>query len=221
MLDQFIINGIGSLDIYDASVAERKIVDGAKKSIKETVPFSNKVYDFSKIDGELYWEPTSLEYVLEITADNPIDLERKVSRFKGWVKNIVEGELHDPFINDYHFIATFETVSVDSTEIEKAIVTVSFSAYPYMIANLPKVYSVSLTANKEKEVVIQNDSSHRIVPTISSNVAISLTIGSLTYNVTSGEITDPYFKIEAGRTVLKLKSTQNGTVSITFYEEVF
>ena len=63
MIDQLIIGKIASYDDFGASVAERKIIKPKKKSIKETVPFSNVTHDFSAIDGELYWEEASLEYI--------------------------------------------------------------------------------------------------------------------------------------------------------------
>ena len=66
MIDQLKIGAIGSYDKFGASVSERKIGNPKKKSIKDTVAFSNKTYDFSKIDGELYWEERPLEYIFEI-----------------------------------------------------------------------------------------------------------------------------------------------------------
>lgn len=56
MLDQLIIGDKSSFDDFDASVSERNISPPKKKEIKETVPFSNVTYDFSKINGELFWE---------------------------------------------------------------------------------------------------------------------------------------------------------------------
>lgn len=221
MLDQLIIENNRSYDDFEASVKERKIIDGKKKTIKESVPFSNVTYDFSKIDGELYWEEKSLEYTLEITANDPEELSQKIQVFKSWIMNVFEERLYDPYILDYHFIATFEDISVDETEVEKATISVTFTAYPYMISNIPKVYSYELTAGVEQTVTVNNPSSHRITPTFNASVPFTVKVGTESYAVSSGETTDGYFNLEAGDNILTLKSTENGSLEITFYEEVF
>lgn len=221
MLDQLIIDDSFSYNDYDASVKERKIVDGKKKTIKETVPFSNVVHDFSKINGEFYWEEKSLQYVFEITADDHEALSAKIVAFKSWIMNVASGKLYDPLIPDYHFIATFESISVDDSEIEKATISVTFTAYPYMISNIPKSYNYELTANTEKTVAIVNNSSHRITPTFNATVPFTIAVGDSSYSVPSGETKDDYFKLEVGAVEIALKSTDSGKVSITFYEEVF
>lgn len=221
MFDQIIIGAKHSYYDFEASVKERKIVDGKKKTIKETVPFSNKTYDFSKIDGEFYWEEKSLQYTFEITADSGEALARKITRFKGWVMNTMLDKLYDPFSPDHHFIATFADISVDDSEIEKATISVSFTAYPYMISNKPKVKRYDLTSGVEMSVEIENNSSHRITPTFNSSVPFTVKVGNYEYAIPSGETTDDDFKLETGTIELVLKSTESGTVSITFYEEVF
>lgn len=221
MLDQLIIGDNRSYDDFEASVKERKIIDGKKKEIKESVPFSNVTYDFSKIDGELYWEEKELEYILEITASDPEELSIKIQAFKSWVMNVVAENLYDPYILDYHFVATFADISVDETEVEKATISVSFTAYPYMISNIPKVYSYELTAGVEQTVSVNNPSSHRITPTFDASVPFTVKVGTEAFSVPSGETTDEYFKLEAGDNILKLKSTANGSLEISFYEEVF
>lgn len=221
MLDELIIAGTHSYIDFDASVKSRTIVDGKKKTIKETVPFSNAVYDFSKIDGELYWGEKSLQYIFEITADSPEELSQKISPFKSWVMNVIGERLEDPFIPNYHYIATFTDITVDESEVEKATITVTFSAYPYAIANEPKQYVQAITANTEISLIVENDSSHRITPTFTSNIPFSIKIGTDTFSVPSGETIDDSIKLGVGNVLLVLESTENGEVTITFHEEVF
>lgn len=221
MLDQLIIGSKASYDDFDASVKERSIKDGAKKEIKETVPFSNMTYDFSGINGEIYWGEKELEYVLEITADTAEDLEEKKISLKTWLMNVADEELHDPHIRDYHFKATFNSIDVDDSEIEKSTIKVKFTAYPYMIANTKKVCAVELAKDEEVTINIQNDSSHRITPTFSSDVAFTLKQNNLSYGIPSGETTDASFKLVAGKNTLTLHAAESGTVNISFYEEVF
>jgi len=221
LIDQLVIGTVYSYDDYEASVKERTIKDGKKKEIRETVPFSNATYDFSAINGEVYWEEKELEYVFEILANSPEELEEKKRVFKSWIMNVMNAELHDPFIRDYHFIATFSSIDVDDSEIEKATITGIFKAYPYMIADNVKLYQVALVANKDVEVVVHNDSSHKITPTFNADVPFILKIGSASYAISAGETTDDSFKFDVGLNEFTLQAQENGTLEISFYEEVF
>ena len=221
MIDQLVIGDVGSYDDYEANVKERKIKSPKKKSIKETVPFSNKTYDFSKINGEIYWGERELEYVFEITADTPEELEEKKQAFLAWVMNVSEEELHDPFISDYHFIATYEDSEPDDSEVEKSTITVKFTAYPYMISNAKRVFVCKLTET-QTEILIVNDSSHRITPTFVSDVEYSVIFGELSYEIPAGELTDERFMLEPGTNTMTVRAIEgNGTLKIEFHEEVF
>lgn len=221
MIDQLIVGNKASYDDFEASVKERHIGAAPKKSVKETVPFSNVTYDFSAINGEIYWGERSLEYVFEITGDTPEEMEAKKGVFLSWIMNIKEEELHDPFIRGYHFIATYEDVDPDDSEVEKTTLTVTFTAYPYMISNEIKTVSKPLAANVDAHVNITNNSSHRIVPTFVSDVPFTVTMGGASYSVPAGETTDDDFMFAAGENQLTVRATKNGTLTIRFYEEVF
>ena len=220
MLDQLIIGEIGSLD-FDASVKERSVGFPAKKSIKETVPFSNITYDFSAINGEVYWEERVLEYVFEIIAVSAEELEEKKQPFISWLMNVTEQPIHDPYIKDYHFVGTFSDISCDDSEFEKSTITAKFTAYPYMIANNAKVYSYVLAAGDEITVNIQNNSSHRITPKFVNDVPVSVTLRDVTFSFGSGETTNEVVKLSKGANVMKIKATgSGGVVEIVFTEEV-
>lgn len=221
MIDQLIIGNKASYDDFEASVKERKNSKPKKKSIKETVPFSNETYDFTDINGEIYWEERTLQYVFEITANTPEELEEKKQLFMSWVMNVMGEELHDPFILGYHFLATFDSLDDDDSEIEKSTITVTFTAYPYMIANTKKSYSIGMEANEEITARIVNDSSHRITPTFIADVDFTLVKGDKTFSFASGEITDKSFKFEPGTNVITVQASTAGTLKIEFYEEVF
>ena len=219
MLDQLQIGDLRSYDDFEASVKERTIKAPKKKSIKETVPFSNKTYDFSKINGEIYWEERNLEYIFEITADNVESLEEKKTHFVSWIMNVFEAELYDPFIPNYHFIATYHDVSFDD-EFEKTTATVTFTAYPYMIANQKKKY-VREVSTEEIIIKVLNDSAHRITPTFVCTVPVVVSMEDSSYAIGEGETTDDSFKLKMGVNYLAVKSTETGTINIIFAEEVF
>ena len=221
MIDQLIVGSTKSYDDFEASVKERKISQPKKKIIKETVPFSNITYDFSGIDGEVYWEERKLEYIFEILADSPEELEEKKTAFSSWIMNINQEKLYDPFTRGYYYLATYEDMTPDDSEIEKSTITVIFTAYPYKIANEPTVITKSITTS-ETSVDVKNTSSHRITPTFNCSVPFILTVDGSSYSLPSGEITSEAIMLEPGTNTVKVKSTSgSGTLIISYREEVF
>ncbi len=223
MIDQLIIGDKASFDDFGASVAKRLTPQPKKKSIKETVPYSNITYDYSAIDGELYWEERELEYVFEMTAPTPEELEEMKAAFADWVMMVFEEDLHDPFIPDYHFKATYDDMDWEDDEgLEKTTATVKFKAYPYKISNTARKYSHSITPNATIDVNVINDSSHKIVPTITASADIVIKEGSMSYAVGEGETTDATFTLKKGSTSLKIQNPNSFvcTVEIAFFEEV-
>lgn len=222
MLDQLRIGDAYSYDQFYASVMKRSISAPKKKVIKDTVPFSNVTYDFSAIDGEIYWEERNLDYIFEITADTPEELEELKTNFQTWIMNVMSEKLYDPFIKDYHFLATFSDISFDDDEgMEKTTVTVKFTAYPYKIANDKKVYTVNVTA-EETILKVENKSAHRITPTLISDVPVTIKIGNENFQMGAATVAEERLKIGTGSNEISVTATNaNGTFTIEFVEEVF
>ena len=230
MIDQLVIGNKASFDDFSASVAKREINSPKKKSIKETVPFSNKTYDFSAINGEVYWEERQLKYVFEIIADTPTELEDLKTKFSDWVMNVIEENLHDPHIPDYHFVATFDDISYqDEESLEKSTITVTFSAYPYKISNEQKTYTFELPTKRGIQVDIFNASSHKITPTFNGTteyeVWIDVVWGGSTgtrHSMPAGEVKDEAIKLEKGNNtfVLNNKADEECVLTVSFNEEV-
>lgn len=224
MIDQIIIGGRASFDDFGASVAGRAKNAPKKKEIKEKVPFSNITYDFTKINGEIFWEERELEYDFEMIAPDPVKLEDMRTAFESWILNIIQEELHDPIIPDYHYIVTYADVSyTDDEGLEKTTAKVKFTAYPYKVANVPRVYEHSIPANGTKTVWVQNDSSHKITPTITADKAVTFTLGGVNYTMNAGTVKDYSFKLAEGLNELSIANANSAAcaVSISFYEEVF
>lgn len=217
MIDQLRIGDLASFDDFGASISQRRIGSPVKKSIKETVPFSNITYDFTAINGEIYWEERELEYTFEITAPSPEQLEEMKTAFSNWVMNIIEQDIHDPFIPDYHFKGTFDDIEFsDEDSIEKTTVTVVFLAYPYKIANVPKVYRCERGA----KLTIINDSNHRISPVIDASTTCEITKNGVIYRF-AGKTKSDSFMLDPGLNELAIIVMYGGTVEISFNEEVF
>jgi hypothetical protein len=226
MIDQLIIGDKASFDDFGASVAKSAKTPPKKKSIKETVPFSNVTYDFSAIDGEIYWEEQALEYELEMFAPTPERLETMKTALKSWLMNVINQDLHDPFIPDYHFVATFDDMSFeDDAGMDKTTAKVKFTAYPYQIANHAMRYEYTIAARGSITAKIVNNSSHKIAPTITTDKGLQIKLNSenASYNVVVGTTKDSIFKLAAGVNTLIITNitSQECNMSIAFNEEVF
>lgn len=225
MIDQLIIGNKASFDDFGASLAKPiKKKQPKKKSIKESVPFSNITHDFSAINGEVYWEERELECVFEIIAPTPEQLEEVKAAFADWVMNVSGAKIYDPYIPDYHFVGTYDDMEFDDDEsAEKTTATVTFTAYPYKIANAPRVYECTIAANSSEIVYVQNTSSHRISPTVTTGGNITLTVGGNEYSMSAGTYEDATLMLAAGLNSVVLKNATNAsvTVKMSFYEEVF
>ena len=224
MLDQIIIGDKASYDDFGASVAERSNPTPKKKSIKETVPFSNVTYDFSAINGEVYWEERELNYVFEIIADTPEALEEKKTAFANWIMNVQSEDIYDPFLADYHYVGTFESMSyADDEGMEKTTIAVKFLAYPYAIANVQTEYNFEISAQSELEVNVFNGSAHRLTPNIFADHVVTIKLDNVSFGIPTGDTTDDSFKLKAGENVLTIQNTNtaDAIVAIRFYEEVF
>ena len=223
MFDQLRIGDKYSYDDFLASVAERKIKKPKKKVIKETVPHSNKTYDFSKINGEIYWEERELEYILELDADTPEELEELKIALSNWLMNVMEEDLFDPYIEDYHFKATYDDMDCDDEEVEKTTVTVKFTAYPYMLSNDEKIYSVTIPTDEPLTVKVKNNSSHRITPTLVADVgSVTFELNGSSYSIGEGETTDSSLMVPVGESDFIIQPGETGgNLTIKFREEVF
>lgn len=222
LIDQLRIGNKYSYDDFEASMKERKIGFPSKKTVKHTVPFSNTTYDFTNINGEAYWNERKLEYVFEIDADTPEELEKKKVEFAKWVMNVFEADVYDPFVEEYHFIATFDDISIDDSEIEKATITVSFSAYPFKVANAKRVYESTLPTSTDKKLIVENKSSHKVSPTLIASVPFNFTYGNATYSIKAGTTSSSSFKLDVGVNELIVHPVASGgTLKIEILEEVF
>lgn len=229
MVDQLVIEDRASFDDFGASLAKRSVGMPKKKSIKETVPFSNKTYDFSAINGEVYWEERELEYTFEMIAPTPEELEEMKAAFSAWVMPLIEAKIFDPFIEDFHFVGTFDELKFEDDEgLDKTTATVKFSAYPYKVANLPKTYTYTSGGILDtKKANIVNNSIHPVLPTVKvTGDQANIVINGSSYSLSIGEYNDAAFMLAVGSNAWEIKgvgllSTTTTTVEVSFVEEVF
>jgi len=223
-MDQLIIDKRCSLDDFGASLAKRSIKAPKKKEIKETVPFSNQAYDFSAINGEVYWEERELQFVLELMADTPADLEHKKARLAGWLMNVIDGHIHDPHDPDHYFVGTFSSLDwADDESVEYTACTVTFMAYPYRIAKKPTTVILTVLPEGPYTGVVLIDSAHRVQPVVTPDVAVTIQKDGVEYVFQAGPSSSRSFLLQPGRNELTITNVTAApiNVQISFYEEVF
>ena len=197
-----------SYEDFDASLAERAVKAPEKKEIKETVPFSNQTYDFSKINGDLYWKERELECVFEIIADSPEELEEKKTAFSNWIMNVFNEEIHDPFDPEYHYVGTFYDMEYDDEEhMEKTKATVTFKVFPYKVANEVTNYVFEVSAAMPKYVTLRNDSGHRVIPTVTTDVPVTILNAGESFDFPVGETFYSLFTLDRGDNLLTVTNT--------------
>ena len=148
--------------------------------------------------------------------------------FASWIMNVQNEKIFDPFIADYHFKGTYSAMSFDDEDcVEKTTATVTFKAYPYKIANVETTVKTEIayseSGDMERTVEIINSSSHRLVPTVVVEGAVSIRIGGASVQITSGTYEDDFFMLPVGKSewVVTNQGTETATVTVSFFEEVF
>lgn len=231
MIDQLIIGDKASFDDYGASIARRFIGMPTKKSIKETVPFSNVTYDFSAINGEVFWNERELEYTFEMMASTPEELEEMKMHFSNWVMDVFEEEIHDPFIPEYHFIGTYDDMKFEDEEgLDKTTVAVTFTAQPLKVSNSPRMYRCELEPDATNVLMsIASDSVRKVYPTVVTDQSCTLVFYSDVLNIREGVTIDAgthILGIGLPRGCFDLFFTNNShdavcNIEVSFYEEAF
>ena len=146
----------------------------------------------------------------------------KKTAFSNWVMNVMEEKIIDPFIPDFHFLGTYADMTPEDEEsVEKTTIAVIFKAYPYKIANKPKIYTFTVPANTETVKTVINNSGHKITPTFITDIGVTLKIDNVSYSIPAGEISDESLKFDVGENTLIIQSETDCILTVKFFEEVF
>ena len=222
MIDQLTIGDKASYDDFGASLAWFNAKPPKKKSIRETIPFFNGSYDFSAINGEVYWEDRVIECIFEMLADTPEELEEKKAAFSSWVMNVMEQNIHSPFIPDYHFVGTYDDMEYEDDEgLDKTTATVTFLAYPYKLAL--RRYEFDAPWQHTNNFILLNKSNHPVWANVvieSNYTGDSVKINGKRFNTKEG-VQEFTMKLPPGIIELSADSEHsNNKITIAFTEEV-
>ncbi|MCX81740.1 phage tail protein [Listeria monocytogenes] len=123
---------------YGLVCKEKNIGFPTKNKIKEEVPFSNRVYDFSDIYGSQTYSERTLTYTFFVYDELASSIEAMTAKkieAVNWLSNSLQEKLYDDDIEGYYFLA--EATSIDFPE--QSIVgqlKVTFTAYPFKIRDI-------------------------------------------------------------------------------------
>ena len=206
-------NGKHSYKDFGLLVKERSIDNPSKIKTKERIPYSNQIFDFSKIYGGQEYEERSISYVFYLKDYDKVDLSIKRIEILNWLMQPNEKlKLVDDYIPGYYFLAEVEE-GIEYVEKRFNVdITVNFTAYPFKIAELKEGNDIwdefnflldvaqvtDFVINGSQQVNLINPGATIAVPKIICNATMKITKDGITYTIPSG----------------------NGNISFEFYKEL-
>lgn len=141
---------------------EREIGHPSKMKIIKRPPFSNTDIDFSEIYGSQAYENRTLKYSFNTVDWFGKNTAEAMSTTKtvlaNWLMNSNGKQpLYDDLYPNYYFLAEVEEgVSIEE-DWNRGLLTVTFTAYPFMIHELPEGNDIWDTFNFELDVAQKTD----------------------------------------------------------------
>lgn len=216
--------------------AERDIGFPSKEKIIVQIPFSNAEYDFSELYGSQTYGSRELKYqfnVLRRGNYTPHAMQMEKTKLINWLMNTGgRKKLYDDTIPGYYFLAEVESAADFQDDWETGTMTVTFRAYPFMIAELHEgndmwdsfnfdldvAQTTDFTVNGTLVVTLINAGVSDIVPEIRASNSMRIITGGVTYSVPTGVTKGSDFVLKSGESVLRING--NGTISFRFYKEL-
>lgn len=158
--------------------------------------------------------------------------QKKVSLTNWLMNSHGKQKLYDDRYPGYYFLAEViddADISIDSTN---GVFSVTFNAYPFMIAELPEgndiwdLFNFELDVSQnlafivegELEVEIINAGTPQVIPTIESTADMNIQKGGANYTVKTGKSKSLDFTLDSGVNTITITGT--GTIKFEFYKEL-
>lgn len=230
-------NGKHSYRDFGVTIAEKNIGYPEKQKIKVQVPFSNIEYDFSEIYGEQTYTPRPLSFTFNVVERHKLNdtvlINLLETQLSNWLLgSIGKQRLYDDSMPGYYYLAEVEG-GLDFDELwNHGKLTVQFTAYPFMISELPEGHDIwdefnfeldvaqitDFEVNGTLNVVLYNVGTPNLIPGIETSAPMQIVKNSITYNVPTGKSKSDEFRLQSGEN--KITITGNGTISFIFYKEL-
>lgn len=112
-------------------------IEPAKPRIlRETVPFMDGSYDYSRMSGKLIYDDRTLRYTFIISGHTRADVEEKARQLDNWLGSVTDTELYDTDYRHWKFTGVaymgMGDMTFYSSNENKAQITAEFTAAPYM-----------------------------------------------------------------------------------------
>lgn len=207
-----------------------------KEKIIVKVPFNNKEYDFSQIYGSQPYTSRELTYPFNVFTQGRLTKEsmnNKKTQVLNWLMNSNgKQKLLDDSFPGYYFLAEVEGGTSFEENYNTGILTVTFKAYPFMVAELPEgnnlwetfnlkldvLQDVEFEIDGQKEVTLINTGTPDVFPTIQSTEEMQLTLNGKSYNVNAGTTQKADIPLSNGENNLTIAG--NGTIKFIFHKEM-
>ncbi|GIN93318.1 hypothetical protein J22TS1_43690 [Siminovitchia terrae] len=228
-------NGRHSFKDLGLTIKEKSIGNPSKIKIKERVPFSNQIYDFSGIYGGQEYEERTLSYEFNVVEDSNIrsNYEAKKTEIINWLSNSMrKGVLKDDDIPGYYFLAEVEEGPEPTDFNSFGTLSVTFVAYPFKIGELEEgndiwdtfnflldyAQSTEFTVSRSSKVTLYNPGANMLKPTIRASAPMTIKKGNATFNVPAGESSSYDFLLVQGANSITI--TGSGRISFHFRKEL-
>lgn len=206
-----------------------------KKKVTVQVPFSNEVYDFSTVYGGQLYDQRILVYNFKI-KNTIYESKESMNMAKIKVLNWLFGttgytKLTDDAIPGYYFLAEVNGNTSFDEEWSHGVLKVTFTAYPFKIAEkaegsdiwdefnfeLDVFQETEFEVDKEKKVTIVNPSISLARPEISANANFTIILNGTEHIIQRGTHTYDYFTFDKINT-LTIKGS--GHISFKWFKEL-
>jgi hypothetical protein len=221
---------------YTMPAEGRNIGFPSKEKIVVKVPFSNVEYDFSEIYGSQTYSSRNITYTFNVLKQGnytPEAMNIEKTKLINWLMGSSgRKKLHDDAIPGYYFLSEVESEASFKDEWETGELTVTFRAYPFMIAELHEGNDIWDSFNFELDVAqttdfivddaltvtLLNVGTPDVVPEIIASRPMTIFKDKVTYSIPPGGVKNTDFVLKQGEN--KLIINGNGTISFRFYKEL-
>ena len=214
---------------------ERDIGYPEKEKIKVKVPFSNIEYDFSLIYGEQTYTTRELTYTINVLDKKPTTekINMLETQLSNWLMNSNgKQRLYDDTIPGYYFLAEVEGGLSFDELWNYGTLTVTFTAYPFMISELQEGHDiwddinfdldilqpVEFTVNGTLDITLYNAGTPNLSPEFETTAPMEIIKDGVTYSLPSGRSKGSDFMLVSGENDLKING--NGKIKFLFYKEL-
>lgn len=217
-------------------LANRSAPTPEEKSIIDSGPFTQGVYDFSMMLGERVFNnrPLTFEFHLlerEYGYRKIDEAYFKNALMKSGIQPIYD--THDP---GYYYLGKCVSVDVEDDHVYgRLVITIEFDCYPFMIAlqeegnddwdsfdfelDYSQENSYYIPNGKMVNIDLMNVGSAGVTPKIVTDKPITVVNGNVTYQISAGTTEDEEFRIEIGNNPMSVTGN-NATVQFLFYKEL-